>query len=91
MEGSKPSPVFILRKDPLLRMRLKTAMRPNGRRKTGTVGNFEGTPSATLVDSSMMRATCSATWEGDHFPGARGTSQNGAAASTAASRLRTPE
>lgn len=30
----------------------------------------------TFADSSMMRATCSTTWDGDHFPGARGIFQN---------------
>ena len=41
---------------------------------------------ATFADSSMMRATCSTTWDGDHFPGARGTVQTAAAPSAAASR-----
>jgi len=73
--GSNASPVFILRKELLLRIRLKTSRRTIGRTKKGTVGKLDGAPEATFADSSMIRATCSTTWDGDHFPGARGTVQ----------------
>jgi len=56
----------------VFRIRLKNSPRITGRRNVGKFGNFEGDPATNSADSSYTRAMCSTTWDGDHFPGARG-------------------
>src|SRR5262249_26978818 len=50
---------------------------------------IDGAPETMLAPSSKPRATCSTTWLGDHFPGARGVVQVAADLSAAATRSRT--
>src|SRR5206468_5582409 len=71
-------------KTPFFKIRLKYSL-SSGRRKAGGIG-IDGAPATTLTDSSKPRATCSTTWLGDHFPGARGVVQVAADLSAAARR-----
>src|ERR1043166_4351531 len=64
--------VFAFGKAPFLNTRLKSSVRATGRRKKGSVGNFDGAPEIRLAVSSIDRATCSTIWLGDHLPVARG-------------------
>jgi hypothetical protein len=54
----------------------------------GGIG-IDGVPETTLAASSRPRTTCSTTWLGDHFPGARGVVQVAADLSAAATRSMT--
>jgi hypothetical protein len=56
--------------------------------ESGGIG-INGAPETTLAASSKPRATCSTTWLGDHFPGARGVVQVAADLSAAATRSMT--
>src|SRR5206468_4594879 len=55
--------------------------------KAGGIG-IDGAPQTTFAPSSKPRVTCSTTWLGDHFPGARGVVQVAADLSAAATRSR---
>ncbi len=56
--------------------------------ESGGIG-IDGAPETTFAASSKPPATCSTTWLGDHFPGARGVVQVAADLSAAATRSRT--
>src|SRR5439155_1514680 len=74
-------------KTPFFKIRLKYSL-ASGRRKAGGIG-IDGAPETTFAPSSKPPATCSTTWLGDHFPGARGVVQVAADLSAAATRSRT--
>src|SRR5207248_9145171 len=73
---------------PFFKIRLKKSTLSSGRRKAGGIGIDDGTPETALAASSKPRVTCSTTWLGDHFPGARGVVQVAADLSAAATRSR---
>jgi hypothetical protein len=56
--------------------------------ESGGIG-IDGAPETTFAASSKPLATCSTTWLGDHFPGARGVVQVAADLSAAPTRSRT--
>src|SRR6185503_16842927 len=75
-------------KTPFFKIRLKNNSLNSGRRKAGGIG-IDGAPETTFAASSKPPATCSTTWLGDHFPGARGVAHVAADLSAAATRSRT--
>jgi hypothetical protein len=70
------------------KIRLKKISLSSGRKKAGGIG-IDGAPETTFAASSKPPATCSTTWLGDHFPGARGVVQVAADLSAAETRSMT--
>ena len=81
--GLKPLRKYTLLQDPVEEQSGQRAQ------ESGGVGRIDGAPETTFAESSKARATCSTTWLGDHFPGARGVVQVAADLSAAATRSMT--